>query len=180
MNENDINNLLNDSLGRNTARQDFKERLLQNSTKAFTQVRIFHNRLKVTGLIFLIAAITTVAFYAGRFSAIENTSNQPLIVQQSNTDDNNISVSKDLVVWLDAAKFFTQLGMADRAEFSYKQASQLIPQQINQNDLVGTGQNIELADILENYDKQNPRVSEQEQKAILEITNKILAQNFGD
>lgn len=177
MNENDINDLMNNAHGGNIARHDFKEQLLQNSTTAFTRNRLFRKRLKVTGLILLIAIITTSAFITGRLSVNKETSHQRQIVQQSNPDDNNISVPKDLVAWLDAAKFFNQLGMPERAEFSYKQASQLIPIDIMQDSVADTGQNIELAKILNDFDEKNLKISEQEQKALFEITNKILAQN---
>ena len=135
----------------------------------------------VTGLMLLIGAVTTIAFVTGRFSANKETYHQQQIVQQTNNDDNNISVSRELVAWLDAAKFFDQLGMPERAEFSYKQASQLIPLDISKEKLAGNGQNMELAQILNNYDKQNLRNSEDEQKSNPEILiNKILAKNFGE
>ena len=147
---------------------------------AFIQKRLFQKRLKITGLLLLIAIITIAAFVTGRFSANEKIS-QPQIAQQNNNNDKNISVSRDLVAWLDAAKFFTQLGMTERAEFSYKQASQLIPAGIMQDNIAGTGQNIELAKILNDFDKENMKVSEQDPKEYSEIiTNKILAHNFGD
>lgn len=181
MNENDINDLLNSALGGNTARKDFKERLLQNSTAAFTRGRTFHNRFKMIALILLITAITTAAFFTGRFSAIDKTSNQQQIAWQTNPDDNNISVSRDLVAWLDAAKFFTQLGMSERAEFSYKQASQLIPVDTMQDNVADIGQNIKLAKLLNDFDNENLKITHQEQKEFPEmITNKILAHNFGD
>ncbi|MBN1972698.1 MAG: hypothetical protein JW787_03610 [Sedimentisphaerales bacterium] len=172
MNENDINDLLNSALGGNTARQDFKNQLLQNSTNAFNRGRLFHKRLKITGFVVLIAIITTAAFFSGRLSVNKETSHQQQIARQTNSDDNNISVSKDLVAWLDAAKFFTQLGMPERAEFSYKQASQLIPTEIPQNNIVNFGQNSLVAQE-EISNKKNPNFYKNK-------INKILAQNFGD
>ena len=50
-----------------------------------------------------------------------------------------------------------------------------------QDNIAGTGQNIELAKILNDFDKENMKVSEQDPKEYSEIiTNKILAHNFGD
>ena len=173
MSENDINELLNNALGDNTVRQDFKKQLLENSTNAFTRGRQFHKRLKVSGLIVLIAIITTSAYVTGRFSINKKTNiQQQQIVQHTNPDDNNIVVSKDLVAWLDAAKFFEQLGMSERAEFSYKQASQLIPTELPQNNIVDFGQNSVVAQD-EKSDKKNSNFYKNK-------TNQILAQNFGD
>ena len=179
MNENDINDLLSSSLGGNSARKDFKEQLLQNSTAAFTRGRIFHQRLRTTGLISLIIIFTTAAYLSGRFSVSRKTNERQIIVQHTNND--SISVSRDLIAWLDAAKFFTQLGMDQRAEFSYKQASQLIPVELPQYDLANMGQKSALAKILNDFDKNNLNITHQEQKEF--ETNKIsriLAQNFGD
>ena len=179
MDENDINDLLKSTLSGNTAGNNFKEKLLRDSTVAFTRVRIFHQRLRITGLLSLIIIFTTAAFLFGRFSVSQKTNERQIIVQHTNND--SISVPRDLIAWLDAAKFFTQLGMDQRAEFSYKQASQLIPVDIIQDSVVDIGQNIELAKVLKDYDKGNLKISEQEQEEIPKIiTNKILAQSFGD
>lgn len=173
MNENDINDLLNCALGGNTTRQNFKNQLLQNSTNAFTRSRLFHKRLKVTGLILLIATITTAAFFTGRISVNKKTSDQQQIVQHIDLDDNNISVSRDLVVWLDAAKFFTQLGMSERAEFSYKQASMLLPVVLPENNIADFGQNNALA-------LQNEKSDKTDSKYYSNKINRILAQHFGE
>lgn len=101
----------------------FKEQVLLNSTNALTQSRILRKRLRIVTSALIILLLTTAAFLGGRLS-------NPVaqIASQQLTDtDHTITVSKDLVAWLDTARFFTQLNMTDRAANAYKQAGQLIP-----------------------------------------------------
>ncbi len=181
MNEHDINDLLNSALGGHHSGNDFKDKLLNESTAAFKRVKAFHNRLGITGLILFIAAITSFAFLAGRLSVSGRTlSHQHQIAQQTNPD-NNVSVPRDLVAWLDAAKFFTQLGMTERAELSYKQASQLIPMELMQKNIADIGQNNALAMEDKKTGKTNSEISENKQKETYEKKISIvLAKNFGD
>ncbi len=127
MNNHDVNKLIEDALSASPSRDTFKNQLLQDSTAVFVRDRAFKRRLRMTGLILMILLVTTTAFISGRLSVSERIANQQVTVQSINEDNEGVRVSKDLVAWLDAARFFTRLGMDERAALSYKQASDLIP-----------------------------------------------------
>jgi hypothetical protein len=180
MDEHDINDLLNSAHNGHPAGNDFEKKLLNESTAAFKRARDFRSRLRITGLILLLAVITSFAFLAGRLSMTNKTWHQQQIAQQTNPD-NNVTVPRDLVAWLDAAKFFTQLGMNERAELSYKQASLLIPLELMQKNIADIGQNNALAMEDKNTGKTNSEISENKQKETYEKKISIvLAKNFGD
>lgn len=127
MSSHDLNKMIEDALNTHAASDDFKEHLLQNSTAAFAKGRALQRRLRMTGLIFAILLVTGAAFICGRFSVSDPATNRQVALQASGEEDEGIRVSKEMVAWLDAARFFTQLGMDERAALSYKQASDLVP-----------------------------------------------------
>jgi hypothetical protein len=77
----------------------------------------------------------------------------------------SVMVSREMVVWLDAARFFTQLGMQERAALSYRQASELIPYDVPAVEQAGFESRSILASISPDCDN--------------DIFGKIIAQNFG-
>ena len=127
MSNHDMNKLIEDALSANAASDVFKERLLLDSTTAFAKGRALQRRLRMTGFTTLILLVTAAAFVCGRLSVSSPVPNQQVAVRTVDEGDEHIKVSRDLVAWLDAARFFTRLGMDERAALSYKQASDLIP-----------------------------------------------------
>jgi hypothetical protein len=123
----DLNKLIEEALSMNAASDVFKEQLLRDSTAAFTRGRVLQLRLRVTELTLVILFVTTTAFVCGRLSISGQVTTRQVAVQTIDNEDEGITVSKDLVAWLDAARFFARLGMDERAALSYKQASDLIP-----------------------------------------------------
>ncbi len=127
MSNQDVNKLIEDAFNASPSNDAFKSQLLQDSTAVFIRDRTFKHRMRMTGLIVAILLVTTAAFFSGRISVTERITNQQVAVRTADEDKDSVRVSKDMVVWLNAARFFAQLGMEERAALSYKQASDLIP-----------------------------------------------------
>lgn len=127
MSNHDVNKLIEDALNASPSSDAFKSQLLHDTTAVFVRDRTFKRRMRMMGLIVAILFVSTTAFFSGRLSVSERITNQQIAVQTADEDKESVRVSKDMVVWLDAARFFTQLGMNERAALSYKQASDLIP-----------------------------------------------------
>lgn len=127
MSSNDLNKLIEEALSANAASDVFKGQLLRDSTAAFIRGRALQRRLQMAGLTLVILFVMAAGFICGRLSVSRPMTNQQVAVRTVDERDEHITVSKDLVAWLDAARFFTRLGMDERAALSYKQASDLIP-----------------------------------------------------
>ncbi len=164
MNNQDIDSLIEGALGANSSSDAFKERVLRDSTAAFSRGRALHRRLRTAGFTSLVLLVATAAFFCGRLTVAHEAVDQRM-AQHIDDQDDSVRVSRDLVAWLDAARFFTQLGMEERAALSYKQASQLIPYDVPAHQQAGLESQSMLAGF--SPDREDG------------ILNKIIAQNFG-
>ena len=151
MNNHDINKLIEDALSANGASNVFKEHVLRDSTAAFTRGRALRRQFRVTGLTLVILLATAAAFICGRLSVHERLTHGRMIAQNAAEKNDSVRVSRDLVAWLDAARFFTQLGMDERAALSYRKASELIPRDMPDSQQAGFGPQSVLAGILQDY-----------------------------
>ena len=165
MKSHDTNKLIADALSANAASDAFKEHVLCDSTAAFTRGRVLHRRLRTAGFTSLILLVAAGAFFSGRLSVLREVGDRQIVTRSVDEQDDSVRVSRDMVAWLDAARFFTQLGMEERATFSYKQASELIPYDVQANRQAGFESQNMLAGISPGRDN--------------EILTKIIAQNFG-
>ena len=165
MNDQDTNRLIEDALSANAASNAFMERVLRESTAAFSRGRVLHRRMRTAGFTSLVLLVAAAAFFCGRLSVPGELSGRKIVMKNVDEQDNSIRVSRDLVAWLDAARFFTQLGMEERAELSYKQASELIPYDVPAHLQASFESQSMLAGISPDHDDQ--------------ILGKIIAHNFG-
>lgn len=165
MNSQDINNLIEDALSANSAPSAFKEHMLRDSTAAFMRGRVLHRRLRTAGFSALVLLVAGAVFLCGRLSVPRDVLNRQALAHDVDEQVESVMVSRDLVVWLDAARFFTQLGMKERAALSYRQASELIPYDVPAHQQAGLASQSMLAGISPDHDN--------------EIFGKIIAQNFG-
>lgn len=194
MNNQDINKLIEDALSANAASNAFKEQLLEESTTALIRGRILRRQLRAAGLTLAILLVTAAAFICGRVSVSERVTHGQMIAQNVAEKDAGVRVSRDLVAWLDAARFFTQLGMDERAALSYRKASELIPRDLPDSQQAGFGSQSVLAGILQNYESVRGYSQEFPERIDSESTlndrwgkselpqnilSKIIAQNFG-
>lgn len=120
MNEFDIDKLIGEGLRGGAASGAFRERVLRESTGALLGGRASRNRLRAAGLTLGILLIAAGAFAFGRLSVPG---------QVIREQENWTNVPRELVAWLDAGRFFEQLGMNERAERAYRMAGELIPQE---------------------------------------------------
>lgn len=113
----------------------------------------------------MVLLVAAAAFFWGRLSAPSKDGEPQMVKQGIGERQDNVMVSRDMVAWLDAARFFTQLGMEERATLSYKQASELIPYDVPANQQAGFESQSMLADVSSdrNY----------------ETLTRIMAQSFG-
>lgn len=165
MNDQDTNRLIEDALSANAASNAFKEHVLRESTAAFSRGRVLHRRMRTAGFTSLVLLLAATAFFCGRLSVPRELGGRQIVMQNVDEQDNSVRVSRDLVAWLDAARFFTQLGMEERAALSYRQASELIPYDVPAHQQASFESQSMLAGI-----------SPEREDGIL---NKIIAQNFG-
>ncbi len=165
MNNQDIDSLIADALSANSSGDAFREYVLRDSTAAFTRGRVLHRRLRTAGLTSLVLLVAGAVFLCGRLSAPRQALNRQVLAHDVDEQVESVMVSRDLVVWLDAARFFTQLGMDDRAALSYRQASELIPYDVPANQQAGFESQSMLADVSSGRD--------------YETLTKIMAQSFG-
>jgi len=120
MNDFDIDKLIGEGLRGGAASGAFRERVLRESAGALVRGRALRNRVRVAGLTLGILLIAAGAFVCGQLSAPSQ------VIQQ---EENWTNVPRELVAWLDAGRFFEQLGMEERAERAYRMAGELIPQE---------------------------------------------------
>ncbi len=165
MKNQNIDNLIEDAMSTGSATDAFKERLLQSSTATLVRGRVLHRRLRTAGLASLVLVAASAVFLCGRLSAPREPGYRQGLAHEADEQADGVMVSRELVVWLDAARFFTQIGMKDRAELSYRQASELIPYDLPVNQRAG----LELQSVLAGTSRDHNN----------EILGKILAQNFG-
>jgi len=165
MKNQDMEHLIEDALSECSATDAFKENLLRSSTTTLVRGRILHRRLRTAGFALLIMLVTGAVFLCGRLSVPGKALNKQALVHDVDEQVEGVMVSRELVVWLDAARFFTQLGMQERAALSYRQASELIPYDVPARRQAGLELQSMLAGISPDCDN--------------EIFGKIIAQNFG-
>ena len=165
MNNQDIDSLIADALSASAAGDAFKEHVLRDSTAAFTRGRVLHRRLRTGGFTSLVLLIAAVAFFCGRLTIPGEALNRQTARHDVDEQAESVVVSRDMVAWLDAARFFTQLGMQERATLSYKQASELIPYDVPANQQAGFESQSMLADVPSNLNH--------------ETFTRIMAQSFG-
>ena len=151
MNNQDINKLIEDALSANSASGIFKEQVLHDSTTALIRGRVLRMQFRAAGLMLAILMATAAAFVCGRLSVSDRITDRQEAVQTVGDKDDGVRVSRDMVAWLDAARFFTQLGMNERAAFSYKKASELIPRNMPDSQNAGLGPQSVFASILQDY-----------------------------
>ena len=143
MNEFDFDEVM-ESVTNATAENSFRKRLLHKSQKTLTRTRFKRRAIRTGGIFSCILLIAFGAFLCGRFSG--GSPGKEICVA---IDDDNVVVSAELVAWLDAGKFFEQIGMHDRATNAYKTASKMIPEGNLERHTFATEDTIDLAALLQ-------------------------------
>ena len=124
--------------------------------------------------------IAGIAFLAGRLSAPRRLPLSEDLAPRASAEPDGVTVSSDLVAWLDAARLFDQLGMEDRMAEAVEYAGRLLPSiAVDASGIVGQNVSPIAGDIVEN---QNPRSILDEilrPHESVESVSGILAHSFG-
>jgi hypothetical protein len=136
MSDLDFDKLLTERLAQGQAEQAFRARLKQQSGQALMQGH--HRRLwyRRTSLIAAVVLVAMSAFFSGRMTVKPEPPNGSLARTNPDPKGDTVLVARDLVTWLEAARFFKQLGMEERAQKSFRLASSLTPSAEQQNQVV--------------------------------------------
>jgi hypothetical protein len=126
MNNDDLDHLLERSLSGDPPGQVFRARVLLDSTEAFVLARQSRARWRLAALSVAAVFIAAVSFLLGR-SSVPPAMRQPMTEPAVASAAGTVAVPSELVAWLQAARFFGQLGMEDRVALAYDRASKLVP-----------------------------------------------------
>jgi len=128
MNDQDLDRLLEPNLSGDPPRQVFRARVLLDSTAALGRRRRIAGRWRMAGLSAAAVVIAAVSFLLGRCSAPRGETDAPIAAATAvASESGTASVPSELVAWMDAARFFRQLGMEDRMTRAYERANELLP-----------------------------------------------------
>lgn len=126
MNDQDMDRLLEQSLGGDPPSQVFRARVLLDSTAALRHARQSRARWRFAALSAAAVFLATVFFLLGRCSTSASVP-EPAAPTPVAEAAGTVSVPGELVEWLQAARLFHQLGMDDRVALAYERASRLVP-----------------------------------------------------
>jgi hypothetical protein len=130
MNDRDVDKLLEQALSSDRAHEVLRQRVLRDSTAALHAGRVRRLRWRAPSLSAAAVLIAAVSFLAGRAST-PRAAHEPATVVTKTTDDAlTVNVPSELVAWLEAARFFKQLGMEQRVALAYERAGRLLPQDV--------------------------------------------------
>jgi hypothetical protein len=124
MNNQDIDRLLEQGLSGDPPGQVFRARVLADSTEAFVRVRRSRARWRLSAFSAAAVFIAAVAFLLGRCS-VPQPATQPVVANATGT----VTVPRELLACLDAARLFKQLGMKDRMNRALDCADRLLPRE---------------------------------------------------
>jgi hypothetical protein len=119
----DIDALIKGALSDLPAHPAVRQRLMEHSIQAFVRGRNHRRWTRRAARVCVVTLIAAGAFMVGR----ESQGNRlPL---ERVAQDCGVVVSRDLVTWLEAGRFFGRLGMPERENLAYRQASRLAAEQ---------------------------------------------------
>ena len=168
MNDFDFDELIG-GLKTDSAEDSFREQLLLKSQSTLVRSRAVRHIIRATGVSSCILLLVVGAFVCGRFTAVGRTGD----VTVANAPE-NITVSAELVAWLDAGRFFERIGMQDRAVKAYKNASKLIPAERIDRQAVDTSRSTQLASLLQRAETAAMQKTDNEKTQSPEWTSSML------
>jgi len=124
MNDQDMDHLLEQGLAGDSPGPAFRARVLGDSTAAFVRARQGRAWWRPAWLGAAAALVAAVSFLLGR-GLTPRPPATPTIAEAPDV----VAVPKELVVWLDAARLFRQLGMEDRMGRALDRAAKLLPRE---------------------------------------------------
>ena len=157
----------------------FKQQVLRDSTAEFIRVRQRRSARRRAELAAAAILISGLAFLGGRMSVPSASPRSVDDAPQATAESEGVTVSSDLVAWLDAAHLFNQLGMQDRMARAVERASRLLPANTVTND-GQTGQVFAAGGSVDDQNQRMEPIAGQGPHPSADSINQILAQSFGD
>jgi len=126
MNDQDLDKLLEQNLGGDPSNRVFRARALLDSTSALRRAQQSRARWRFAALSAAAVFIAVTSFFLGRCSV---PASLPALAGETPVAETmgTVPVPGELVDWLQAARFFRQLGMEERVALAYERASKLVP-----------------------------------------------------
>ncbi len=127
MSDLEFDKLIAEGLIQSQAETAFRRRLKQQSGQALTKGhkrRLWYRR---TGLMCVVLLVAISAFWSGRITTKPQSLMGSTAIINARRNHGTVLVARELVTWLDAARFFQQLGMEERADKAFQLASTLAP-----------------------------------------------------
>jgi hypothetical protein len=135
MSDLDFDKLITEGLAQGQAGPPFRDRLKQESGQAIVkghQRRLWYRR---TGVACVVLLVSVSAFWSGRITTKPQSQKVPGAIASPKQNEDTVLVARDLVTWLEAARFFRQLGMEERANRAFQLASALAPSMQSQHQM---------------------------------------------
>ena len=124
MDDRDVDRLLEQAFPGGGEPNGLRQRVLRDSTAALGLSRARRRTWRAAVLAAAAVLVAAVSFLSGRASVL----GRPTTVVVTPPDPETTSVPSELVAWLEAARFFEQLGMDERVLLAYERAGRLLPQ----------------------------------------------------
>ena len=179
MKEKNVEKYLRQHLSGDSPREAFKQQALRDSTAALIRVRRRRSAWWTAELAAAAVLIATVGFLGGRLSIPRTLPDSVDVApMRAAAMPDGITVSSELVAWLDAARLFRQLGMEDRMARAVERAGRLLPS----DTFIAEGQTLRAfaAGSIENQTERVEPIGISGPHPSAESINQILAQSFGD
>ncbi len=127
MKDRDADTRLTQHLSGEPPREAFRHLVLRDSTAEFVRIQRRRSALRRAGLAAAAVLIAGVAFLGGRLSMPSALPPDEVETPPVEVASDGVNVPNELVVWLDAARLFKQLGMEDRMARAVERAGRLLP-----------------------------------------------------
>ena len=179
MKDRDVDTHLRQCLSGDSPREAFKQQALRDSTAEFVRVRRRRCAWRKARLGAAAILVGGVAFLGGRLSAPGAPHGNVDLVPQAAAEPEGVTVPDELVAWLDAARLFGRLGMADRMARAVDRAGRLLPA----GTFIADDQSLRVFATAKSIESQTERVESMGisgPHSSAESINQILAQSFGD
>lgn len=134
MDNRDWDRLLERNLSGDPPGRVFRTRVVLESTTALIHRRQIAARWRVAARAAAAVLIAAVSFLAGRFSYTQAETGAAVLPAPVASENKTAAVQAELVAWMDAARFFRQLGMEDRMMRAYERAGELLPRDVTAAD----------------------------------------------
>lgn len=154
----------------------FRAKVLRDSSAALAHHRLAVRTWRAGAFSAAAVLIAAVSFLLGRCSVSPGEIDAPSPLASVAGDDGTAAVPNELVAWLDAARFFSQLGMEDRAARAYERASELVPREVT----AASGVADRMLAAIDGREEQTDRAELPGLPRAAESRKWIIAQSWGD